>query len=320
MTDAAHPEPATAGPDSGRLRWSGRTRGGYWGNWFFVQWIRWFGLRSAYAWLAVITVYFTLFSRGAYRASADYLRRVLGPCPAWRQPLRVYRHLLAFGITLLDRIAVIMGRADVHCDFEGEELLVECLHRGQGIILLGAHLGSWEIGSQLLARLGKPINLVVLEREQAHIRHLFDQALQNRQFRILTADADPLRSVPILAALRRGEIVALHGDRSLGHGDLPVPFLGGTAHLPIGPYHLAAIARSPVFQVFVVRERLGHYRFFTFPAQSVDRNAARQGPEGLRPHAELYAARLETVCRQYPHQWFNLYPFWAPAKPVANAR
>ena len=43
--------------------------------------------------------------------SKDYLRRVFGPQPFWKWPLLVYRHFFSFGVTLLDRVAVIMGRA-----------------------------------------------------------------------------------------------------------------------------------------------------------------------------------------------------------------
>lgn len=308
--EAPGPVPPASSGTTGGLRWSGQTRGGYWGNWFFVQWIRWFGLRTAYLWLAVIAPYFVLFSRGGYAVSNDYLRRVLGPCAAWRRPGRVYRHFLEFGIALLDRMALLMARAKVECVFEGEEQFVECLRRGEGILLLGAHFGNWEVGSQLLARLGKPVNLVVVEREEARVRAMFEAALADRRFRVLTADADPLRSVPILAALKRGEIVALHGDRLVGGEGVTVSFLGDPVRLPEGPFQLAAIARAAVFQVFVVRERLGHYRFFTYPAQRIDRNGARRGSAALRECVETYATRLETTCQRYPYQWFNFFPFW----------
>jgi len=218
-------------------------------------------------------------------------------------------------------LALIMGRSRLDCRFEGEEQLREWVDRGKGIILLGAHLGNWEIGGHLLARLNKPVNLVVLQLEEETVRGLFDQALQNKQFRLLTTDEHPLRSIPILAALRRGEIVALHGDRSLGRADEAMPFLGGKARFPTGPYLLAAASGAPLFQVFVVRERLGHYRFFCFPAMLVGRQLLRTGPEALQPFLTEYAQRLASMARQYPWQWYNFYPFWeaSPADGTALA-
>ncbi len=297
---------------SGGVAWTGRTRGGYFGNWFFVQLIRWAGLRAAYAWLVPVTAYFTLTSPGPFRSSVEYLRRLFGPQPIRVWPWWVYRHFYSFGVTLLDRVAVIMGRGRMECTFEGEAAFRELLDRGQGIILLGAHLGNWELAAHLLGRLGRPVNLIVLERESANIRRLFDRATQSRMFRVLTADDSPLRAIPIYAALRRGEVVAMLGDRSFGGAETRVRFLGGTARLPIGPYHLAAVTGAPLFEVFAVREKLGHYRFFSFPPRTVSRDALRPGSDTLQALADEYAGRLEAVARQYPFQWYNLYPFWDP--------
>ncbi len=312
MSDAAtagNPPPSEAGSAKSHA-WSGRTRGGYFGNWFFVQLIRMFGVRWAYAWLVFVAAYFTLASPRSFRCSKDYLRRVLGPRRFWQWPFLVYRHFFSFGITLLDRLAVIMGRSRIECRFEGEERFRECLAQGRGILLLGAHVGNWEVGGHLLGRLGKPVNLVVLEKERERIRQLFDRALEDRQFRLLTTDEHPLRSIPIVSALRRGEIVALHGDRSLGTGDVRLPFLGGHARFPVGAYWLAAASGAPIFQVFVMRERLGAYRFLTYPAQFIDKQTLRQQPDALNEFARVYVERLTEAVRQYPFQWYNIYPFW----------
>jgi predicted LPLAT superfamily acyltransferase len=234
--------------------------------------------------------------------------------------LLVYRHFFSFGVTLLDRLAVIMGRAKIGCTHEGEFLFKDFLDRGKGVILLGAHVGSWEIGGHLLGRLGKPVNVVVLEKDEARLRQLFDRALAAKMFNLIATDGHPLRSIPISAALRRGEIVCLLGDRSFGGADVCTPFLGSPARFPAGPYLLAAASGAPIFQTFVVREKLGHYRFFSCPAKFIPREILRAGPEALQPHVAEYAARLAAVARQYPFQWFNIYPFWdeTPARKNQN--
>lgn len=304
--DATAPET----PSGATVRWSGRTRGGYLGNWCFVQMIRLLGLRFAYAWLTFVATYFVVANPVARRSSVQFLTRALGPQSFWKRLWLVYRHFLAYGVTLLDRLALIMGRTQMNCRYEGEPMFREFLDQGRGIILVGAHLGGWEMGGHLLGRHGRPVNMVVVEKEEARIRQLFDHALQAKQFQLLTTDDHPLRSIPILAALKRGEIILLHGDRSFGGEDLTVPFLGHAARFPVGACKLAAASGAPLFQVFAVRERLGEYRFFSFPPQSIPRDVLRQPAEALRPHVTQFVERLETVARQYPFQWLNLYPFW----------
>jgi predicted LPLAT superfamily acyltransferase len=309
----------TGGARPGTAAWTGRTSGGYFGNWFFIQLIRRLGVWPAYLWLAVVAAYFTIVHRDAYRASADYLGRLFGPLPWWRRPLLVYRHFLAHGVTLVDRLAVLMGRSQIECIIEGEELFPPHLEQGRGIILVGAHVGCWELGGHFLGRFDRPVNLVVIERELEGIQRLMNSVTGGKRFRILTADEDPLRSVPILAALRRGEIVALLGDRSLGSPDLEACFLGGRVRLPVGPYRLAAASGAPLFQVFTVRQRLGCYRFATFPPEFISREEVRSDPDAVPARARRYAERLEAVVREYPFQWANFFPYWEPGTGTAPA-
>ena len=316
--------PAQQPPLARGLRWSGRTRGGYFGNWFFIQLVRWLGVWPAYFWLIFVAAYFTVANAVAYRATVEYWEHLLGPLPWWRRRLLVYRHFLAHGVTLVDRLAVLMGRSRIGCIFDGEELFKPYFERRQGIILLGSHIGCWELGGHFLGRFDIPVNLVVIEREAAGIQKLLDTATGQKRFRLLTADDNPLRAVPILSALRRGEIVALLGDRSIGSADTEAEFLGGEVRLPVGPYHLAAASGAPIFHVFVVREKLGHYRFVTFPPESVRREELILGSDAVETRVRRYAERLETFVRQYPFQWANFFPYWehapksSPASAVTN--
>ena len=115
------------------------------------------------------------------------------------------------------------------------------------------------------------------------------------------------------ARLGAGDVVALHGDRAFGGEALEAPFLGSPAGFPIGPYLLASVAGAPVFQTFAMREGIGRYRFFCFPAQRVPR-LRRTDTAALRTLVETYVQRLETVVRQYPFQWYNFFPFWQRGK------
>jgi predicted LPLAT superfamily acyltransferase len=215
------------------------------------------------------------------------------------------------GVTLLDRLAVIMGRATMEFEFAGEAEVLRAMAENRGVILLTAHVGSWELGGHVIARHGRPVNLVVLEREEQRIRQMFDAALRARKFNILTTSDDPLRSIPIVAALRRGEIVALHGDRTFGReAAVEVPFLGVPARFPTGPYLLAAATGAPIIPVFALRTRLRHYRFISFPAQYVRHERGPAQAAAVRACVAAYVAHLTTVVQQYPEQWYNFYPFW----------
>ncbi len=296
---------------SGAPQWTGKTRGGRFGNWWFIMLVRHFGLWPAYFWLLFVAAWFTVFARREARASRQYLERILGPQPFGKMPWLVFRHFYSMGVTLLDRIAIINGTGKMTFDYDGEPALLKVLEENRGAILLTAHAGSWEMGGHLMARHGRPINLIVLEREEQRIREMFDAALKARQFNILTASADPLRSIAIVAALRRGEMVAMHGDRTFGSDAVVrVPFLSADATFPTGAYLLSAATGAPVVQVFAVRVKLRHYRFISFPAHYVKRERGPAQQQILQQSAAQYVANLTSVLKQYPFQWYNFYPFW----------
>ena len=113
------------------------------------------------------------------------------------------------------------------------------------------------------------------------------------------------------------EIVAMLGDRAYGSPTAKVPFLGGTAAFPVGAYVLAAIAGSPLVQVFSLRQHGGHYQFYGFPPLPPHHPPHHQRDAHLQKCAGQFAANLESVVRRDPLQWYNFFPFWD--EPSAQA-
>jgi predicted LPLAT superfamily acyltransferase len=117
----------------------------------------------------------------------------------------------------------------------------------------------------------------------------------------------PVIGVELVAALRRGEVVAFQIDRALGgRGDAKIPFFGASATFPLGPFVIAAAAGAPVVPAFCVLEGSGSYRLHVESAVAVSR-----GAEMAALHATV--AVLERYVRAYWDQWFNFYDVWEPA-------
>ena len=295
-------------------RWSGKTRGGSLGNWFFLQLIKTFGIRSAYILLVPVAAYYLVAGPRSVRSSYGYLRRVLGPQPGWKWPFLIYRHFFSLGMSLLDKYAMFMGRSDFSCTYEGEESIVDALAQKKGVILVSAHVGNWAAGGHLLSRLDTRINLVVLQNEIERVQRVFDKVLRDRGFRVLSSSPDLSSSVTIMNALRNGEIVTFNGDRAVdGAASVRVPFLGSPAAFPVGPYLMASVTGSPVIQIFAMRDKVDKYRFFCSPAAFVGKESRTERDKGVNACAEDFVQRLELVLKEYPFQWYNFYPFWDSA-------
>jgi predicted LPLAT superfamily acyltransferase len=256
-----------------------------------------------------IVLYFICTDGAARRASSEFLHAVYGRPPRWRE---VYAHFLSFAGTLLDRVYMAAGdfdRFQVH--IEGWALVDQALAAGRGCVVLGSHLGSFDL--MMLAQRaldGRPLRVLMRIDPRSRLRRIagIDDATQiplGRPDSLLRAHD----------ALGRGEIVALLADRTDGGAQLDARFFGRAVTLPLAPHVLAARSAAPVVMCFGLYEGANRYRieFVEFgPAGA----AAARGA-ALQPAVERYAALLEQYARRYPLNWFNFYPYWAGSEPSA---
>ena len=103
-----------------------------------------FGLgRPVARFITFFAALYFMLRRGPERAaSRDYLGRILGRPAGWRD---VYRHFLCFSTTVLDRVYLMadrFSRFDVQT--VGLEALSDARDQGRGVLVLSAHLGSFD--------------------------------------------------------------------------------------------------------------------------------------------------------------------------------
>jgi hypothetical protein len=252
-----------------------------------------------------ITLYFVLTDRTARQASAEFLQAAGGRPARWRD---VFRHIYTFATTLLDR--VYMASGDFHrfeVDIVGLPVVDRLLAEGKGCVLLGSHLGSFDL--MMLAHRamdGRPISIMMRLDPRARLRRIAGIA----QGPNVIETGRPESYLRAHEALQRGEIVGLLADRvDAAAAALPTRFLSREAALPVAPHVLAARSGAPVVMCFGLHVGGNRYRIefveFGPPAAPDSRGA------GLQPVIDRYAGLLESFARRYPLNWFNFYPFWA---------
>lgn len=294
-----------------RPAWTGRTRGGFAGNWFFIRVLRFFGLRAAYLLLVPVSFYFLFFAPTALKASLAYLRRRTGGT----LPLLLlssYRHFYCFGQVLLDRIALACWPGLFKVREEGLSHILDAAAENRGLVLLSAHAGGWEAAMSLLDKKQLTVNVVVFKGDTEKVRRLIDSSAGTEQVRVLGVSGSPEDSLAIVAALNRGEVVAMHGDRTLGGRTATLPFLGAPAEFPLWPYAVAAAAGAPLIHTFAARTDDRGYRLKAWPPVRpvLEKSAGEKEP--LRKYALDFVSHLEEFLAEYPFQWFNFYQFWKP--------
>lgn len=290
--------------------WSGKSRGGLLGYRIFVLTIRYLHIYFAYFLLKFVAFYFLIFSdKNAIRF---YFREIHG-YSRFRTIVSIYKNFCLLGEMLIDKIAFLTGSYNKFTfTFEGEEHLHQMAAGGKGGLLVGAHMGNWEMAGQLLERVSSSMNIVMLEAEHRQIDSYLKEILVKKNIHIIPIKDDYSHLVAIEAALKRNEMVAIHGDRFLpGAGSVSADFMGRPALFPTGPLYMAAKFGVPVTFVVTVKERNTHYHFYATPGKIFpypSKLSTRK--EEIRNMVQEYAAVIETRLKQYPLQWFNYYQFW----------
>jgi predicted LPLAT superfamily acyltransferase len=271
------------------------------------------------------TLWFLLGSPRARAASREFLSRALGRPAGLRD---VARHFDHFACAVLDRLLLLSGAAASYkIRTEGLEQFLDVVGRGRGAILLGAHLGSFEVLRTLAATSPVPVWALMYRRNTGALTALLDELAPHLRLRVLEI-GDTASMIQAKECIERGEIVGILADRAPpGHRDVPTPFLGGVASFPSGPWVLASLLGAPVFLFYAVSTGRRAYRAVIepFAERVVLRRESRMAD--LQTYVGSYAASLEQACRAAPLEWFNFFPFWenadAPpeaARPPAAAR
>lgn len=293
--------------------WKGKTRGGAFGYLFFIYLIRHLGLKTAYAFLSLVVLYFIPFAPKATANIWFYARRILK-----LNRIRSIRLLLCnyyrLGQILIDKVAISNGLTEKYSfKFEHYPEFLDVLNTHQGVIMIGAHVGNWEIGAPFFDEYGKKINIVMYDAEHRKIKEILEENSITRDYKVIPVNNDSLTHVfQITEALQKKEYVCFQGDRYLNREKLlTCQFLEKPALFPAGPYLLASRMKVPVVFYFAMKEKKQTYRFHFILAEKMVQSKEKKTEQTL---LEQYVRALEAIVKQYPEQWFNYYPFWETAE------
>jgi len=293
--------------------WTGKSKGNPLGYRIFIALIS-IDVRLAYVLLKPVSFFYLLFSKKKSIYYFYYQRLNYG---SLKSIISIYKNYVFLGKTLIDKIAILSGQKKQYTfDFEGEMYLHEIANEKQGGLLLGAHMGNWEVAGELLERVDAVINILMVEAEHEKLKDVLNDAIADKKVNVIPIKDDMSHVFSVIEAFKRKELVAMHGDRFIeGNQTLDVPFLGEMAKFPIGPMVLASKYSIPVTFVFSVKETNRHYHFFATKGKiypSYRKVALRN--KAVQEMIEEYVHHLEEKVLKYPLQWFNYHQFWNKEK------
>ncbi len=210
---------------------------------------------------------------------------------------------------LIDKTMIMSGMKDQFTSASfGAENMQAIVAGNKGGILLGAHLGNWEIAGHYLMNYGDTINILVYDREHEQIKNYLDEVTGGRKFKLIPIKDDLSHIYEIGEALERNEIIATTADRFLSDGKTrSFKFLGEDARFPMGIFQIIKTFRANYSFVYGVKRSATHYNFYCRPHRTVTNETT------LDMIMEDYVCDLEGMVKENPEQWFNYYDFWKKA-------
>ncbi len=274
--------------------------------------IRWIALKMGRPFarflLYPITLYYLLFSPVQRRASFNYLKRVLGKTPNWFQ---IAKHIHCFAATILDRVYFLTGRVEqLDLQFPNKQLAVSYSSNGRGFVLLGSHIGSFEVLRGVAEKFPVPVKIMMDEEHNKMIVNVLNTLNPSLKDMVISL-GQPDSLIRARDCLDAGEVVALLGDRVMDSEKTTTCYLlGEPIQVSTAPILLASVLKVPVIMFFGLYMGRNRYEtHFELLSERVElkRNSRQQD---IQRWTQMYVNSMERYLKRAPYNWFNFYDYW----------
>ncbi len=192
------------------------------------------------------------------------------------------------------------------------EIMRDALSTGTGCILVGAHLGSFEIGARWLVANGYPLAALARGARDPGTTEYMLKLRERCGIRVITLSQS---MKPIITTLRENHCLAILCDQNAG--DVYVPFFGHLTGTADGPAKIALKTGASMLFMHSVRTPEGRYKIEVtdvyHPESTGDRDA------DVRTVMSHVNQQIEQSIRAYPEQWLWFHDRWRSSPDVRPA-
>ena len=191
-------------------------------------------------------------------------------------------------------------------DIEGLELLQNRTTKGG--ILVGGHIGCWEIANFVLPKLGEPVTVFT----GSHANKQADKWLNEIRSRAGTITASAGDDRTELFNTAKTGLVAIVGDQSPPKAPIMIDFFGRLTDAAQGPALLSLLNKVDFFYFSCMKngDRM------KVLIQKVDFERAEKRKENIHRLTQAFFYILEKEIETYPEQYFWMHKRWKNSPDV----
>jgi KDO2-lipid IV(A) lauroyltransferase len=216
-----------------------------------------------------------------------------------------------FTLTPLEAVYIAanpLERFLLKMNIKGRECLDAALAKGNGVIALGAHLGSFPLLGVRLAAEGYPLNTIINEANFPKLMKRIDTYARKMGQKLFFPKPAATSVKKSLNCLRRNEILYLVADEQQRRGGLPVPFFGQKAFTAPGPAIFSLKTGAPILPMFVLRGN-GIERTLVI-GNPIEIERTFNEKKDVEMLTAKFTEAIEEAVRRYPSQWAWLNRRW----------
>ena len=191
-------------------------------------------------------------------------------------------------------------------EVEGEQQYNRARSLRRGLILVTAHLGSFEVGVASIAERAERVHVVFTRDTMGTFERLRSE--RRRTLGVIEAPLDDglVIWLRLRDALGRDEVVLMQGDRVMpGQKSVTVDFFGRPMPFPTGPVRLALATNAPIVPVFSLYTPDHKVRIVLEEPIIVEDGE-------VLPAVRKLAKVIERYVRAHPDQWLMMHRVWEP--------
>jgi KDO2-lipid IV(A) lauroyltransferase len=219
------------------------------------------------------------------------------------------------GITLLETIqTAYLSREQIIGKFgpvEGRQHVIEALNRGKGIVIVSAHLGSWELALQFFNCYFQTPVLGVVKKMHSEFVERWVYGMRTRLGNQILYKKNALPEIS--QTLRRGGVTGLLIDMSRRKDGVEVEFFGKRATATPAAALMGIRYKSPVIPAFCIRKPDGRLTFQIEPPIQIQKSGDLR--VDFQVNTQLMTDVVERMVREHPEQWFWLQRRWKDFYP-----
>jgi KDO2-lipid IV(A) lauroyltransferase len=192
---------------------------------------------------------------------------------------------------------------------KGVEHLEAARAMGKGVLVISAHMGSWEVTAAIWAATIAPVSLFAEELEPQEMYDWYRTTRARLGISVLPLTRPGLRQV--LKALESNEMVVTALDRDMLGTGMVVNFFGRPARIPTGPAAIALRTGAPILPVVVYRLPDDAYQAEGWAPVVAEHSGDREADQ--RRITEQLVRHMERIIRAHPEQWHLPHAIWEGA-------